>query len=388
MPNLFDYVAWRGDLSFDLFPFNPVDNIVFSQLSYLPMGGVVPEPGKEEPVSVAAAAKLYAAKRKTGRVASKDFMAAKAGSVISAIGTAARYEDCRLFGYVKNTEPGEEKQFSAFCALIGTKPSSRKLVVVYRGTDTSLVGWKEDLNMAFVDSVPSQKQAVSYLEEAAGRFSYPIIVAGHSKGGNLAVYASAFCNGSVQRRISAVYSNDAPGFRGHVIQSDGYKAVCPRINAFVPQSSFFGMLFEHAEPPTVAKSSAIGLSQHDVCSWEVERDGLVPGGELTAQSRLANRIIREWVGKFGEEQRHRFVEAVYKILVSTNADTLIELGADWPNTAAGIISGLKNIDGPTKKLMGEIVGELFRTASKNIMRMRKSDRSGKLWDTDLFGEGG
>jgi len=374
MANLFDYVSWRGDLDFDLIPFNPVDNIVFSQLSYLPMDGIVPGPGKNVTVSVAALAKLYA-KQNPGLSASKDATVSRASAVVGAIGMARRYEDCGLFGYVNNTDPDAEKQFSAFCAVIGRKRSSRKLLVVFRGTDTSFIGWKEDFNMSFVNSVPSQKEAVSYLEEAAKRFSYPLIVAGHSKGGNLAVYASAFCDETTQHRITAVYSNDAPGFHRETIEKKGYRTICGRIHAFVPQSSFVGMLLERGESPTVIKSTAAGLLQHDMHSWEVTRNGLVGGGELTPQSRLIHSIISEWIEKLGGKRRQQFIEALYKIIVSTNAASLADLGSDWPHAAASIIGSLKNIDGPTKKLLVEIAGELFKTARKNIMgqRRRKND---------------
>jgi len=388
MANLFDYVSWRGDLDFDRFPFNPVDNIVFSQLSYLPMDGIVPEPGAEGFVSVGALAKLFAAKRRAAGIAPKsarDMMVSGAVSVLNAVGTAPRYEDCGLFAYVNNTDLGEEKQFSAFCAVVGRKRLSRKLLVVYRGTDTSLVGWKEDLNMTFVNSVPSQKEAVSYLEKVARRCSYPLILAGHSKGGNLAIYASAFCGKTTQGRITAIYANDAPGFHREIIRSESYAAVCRRIHAFVPQSSFVGMLLEHGESHIVVKSNATGFLQHNMCTWEVTRDNLFPGGKLTPQSLLVNNIIREWIGKFGEKERHTFIDALYKILVSANVTSFTELSADWPLAAVGIIGGLKHVDGPTKKLMGEIVGELFKTARKNIIgQHKKNTATDTPRNTDAF----
>ena len=369
MANLFDYILWRGDLGFDQFPFNPVDNLVFSQLSYLPMDGMVPEPGKGRRVSFEAVA-ARTAERNAGRPASKDVTIAIATSVINAIRGSSRFGNCELISYVNRTDPGDEIQFSAFCALIGKKRSSRKLLVVYRGTDTSIVGWKEDLNMSFVNSIPAQKEAVSYLEEMAGRFPYPLLVAGHSKGGNLAIYAPAFCDESIQRRVTAIYSNDAPGFRREVIQSDGYKAIRGRIQAFVPQSSFVGMLFEHGVSPRVVKSSKTGIFQHDLCSWEVTRDNIAGGVELTSQGRFVNNIVHEWMEKIDDEQRREAIDALYKVLASTQARSLVELGSDWRN-AVSIISGIKNINGTTKKMLGKLVGEFLKTTGKNIMRQRK-----------------
>ncbi|MCL2558745.1 MAG: DUF2974 domain-containing protein, partial [Treponema sp.] len=207
------------------------------------------------------------------------------------------------------------------------------------------------------------------------------------KGGNLAAYAAAFCGRAARPRVEAIYGYDSPGFRGQIARDGNYLALRPRLRAFVPQSSFFGMLFESGAAPEIVKSSASGLFQHDMRSWEVERDRFASGGELTAQSRLAGAIIREWMEKFGESQRQEFVEALYRILCATNATTFVEMGSRWPNAAAGIISGLKNVDAPTKKLMAEILRELFNTARRKIVKGRGSDGDDlEHWNEDLLSE--
>jgi len=373
MADLYDYISWRGDLEFDKAPFNPVDNIVFSQLSYLPMENIVPGPNDRETLTVEELAAKYAAmQRDNPDGLSHDITVNDAITVINAIGSAPRYKNCRLFGYTNNIDLGQEKQFAAYCAVIGKKRLSRKMLVVYRGTDMTLVGWKESLNMSFIASIPSQKEAVSYLEKISKRFHYPLIIAGHSKGGNLAIYASAFCARHVRRRITAIYSNDAPGFHKEVIESDGYREICPRIRAFIPQSSLVGMLFEHGEIPMVVKSAASGPMQHSLCSWEVTYNNLVDAGELTPQSRFINNIICEWINQIDEGQRQQFIQAIYEILVSCDAESLADLTEDWKNTAGGIINALRTMDKPTKKLMGKIIGSLFKTARENFGKRGKN----------------
>jgi len=372
MANLFDYISWRGDLDFDQFPFNPVDNLVFSQLSYLPMDGIVPAPGKRGTVILADLA-THTAEQNANRPASKDVTIASATSVINALKGSSRYESCELFGYANRIDQKEEIQFSAFCAIIGRKRSSRKMLVVFRGTDTSIVGWKEGLNMSFVNSIPAQKEAAAYLGKMARRRSCPLIVAGHSKGGNLAIYASAFCEEAAQRRIAAIYSNDAPGFRREVIQSGGYQAIRERIHAFVPQSSFVGMLFEHGVSPQVVKSGATGIFQHDLCSWKITRNSILGGGEITSQGRFVSSIVREWMDTIDDERRHKAIEALFKVLASTNAKSFVELGSDWRN-AVNIVSSINSIDAPTKKMMRKLVGEFFKTAGKNIMRQHQQHK--------------
>ena len=187
MANLFDYVYWRGDLEFSCSPFNPVDNIIFSQLSYLPMDGIVPGPDDRGSVSIAELAEIYGEKQSMGFVLpTDDITVSGAISVINAIGTAPRYKNCRLFGYVSSIDKSQEKQFAAYCTIIPRKRYSGDMLAVYRGTDMSLVGWKEDFNMSVKKSIPSQKEAVFYLDKMASRFAGPVMTAGHSKGGNLA----------------------------------------------------------------------------------------------------------------------------------------------------------------------------------------------------------
>ena len=366
---MFDYITWRGDLDFDHVPFNSVDNLIFSQLSYLLMDGIVSSGGKKESISLAELAKRLE-KKNANRPPSKDITVANATSVIKALKNARRYESLELFGYVNNTDVSAEIQFSAFCTIIGKNRSSRKLLAVFRGTDASLAGWKEDLNMSFTNSIPSQREAVLYLERMVSSSSIPLVTAGHSKGGNLAIYASAFCKDAVQRRITDIYSNDAPGFRHEVINSEGYKAISGRVRAFVPQSSLVGMLFEHGVSPKVIKSTAAGVFQHDLCSWEVSRDNLVDGGELTSQSRFVNNIVREWMGKIDDDQWRNVIQGLFKVLEATNASSFVELVSNWRN-AVSVINGLKNIDGPTKKLMGEMISEFLKTAGKNILSKRR-----------------
>jgi len=377
MASIFDYISWRGDLEFDRVPFNPVDNVIFSQLSYLPMEGIVPGPKERGCATIGELAAKYAVLQQDNPSGlSNDITVNDAISVINAIGSARRYKDCKLFGYTNNIDPDQGKQFAAYCAIIGRKHLFKKMLVVFRGTDMTLIGWKESFNLSFITSIPSQKEAVSYLEKMSWKSSYPLLIAGHSKGGNLAIYAAAFCGKRVRRRITVVYSNDAPGFHKQVIQSKGYQAIRARIQAFIPQSSLIGMLFEHGETPMVIRSTANGPMQHRLCSWEVTYNNMADAGELTQQSLFINNIISEWINQIDEGQRQQFIQAIYTILVSCDAASVTDLTEDWKNTAAGIINAWINMDKPTKKLMGKIIGDLFNTARKNLGKQRGSNRGG------------
>ncbi|MCL2832977.1 MAG: DUF2974 domain-containing protein [Treponema sp.] len=366
MPNFYEYLKWRGDLEFSREPFNPVDNAIFSQLSYLPMEGIVPEPGDADSVSIEEAGKLFAKEHKKYLSGNNPDVTITYGvNVLQAIKDAPRYKDCRLFGFVNNVDFIQEKQFSAYCIKTEKKKNTGGMFVVFRGTDMNLAGWKEDFNMSFKKTVPAQREAVVYLEKMAKKYSEPLIIAGHSKGGNLAVYASAFCNKNVQKRISKIFCNDSPGFQKEIIRSREYKAICARIYSFIPQGSFVGMLLEHGEIPYVVKSNAIGFFQHNMDTWEVMHNNFVRA-KLTQHSIFINKVLHEWLYQIDESQREIFIGTLYDIITSGNAQSLTDFPADWKNTAVGMINSIKNMDKDTKKLLLKIFANFYKTYYKNI----------------------
>jgi hypothetical protein len=361
--NIFDYIAWRGDLTFNNLPFNPVDNIILTRLSYFPLDGMVPEPGEKKSISVAAAAWVFARayKKNPGRFEPL-FGSRDDPEFLRLLGSQARYRDLGLTAYVNQIDPGAEKQFAALTILTG----GRGAFVAFRGTDNTLVGWKENFNMSFNSEVPSQGEAVCYLEKIARTVRGPLMVGGHSKGGNLAVYAASFCRKKIRKRITGVYCNDAPGFSSRVLNSEGYRAVRDRINSFVPESSMVGMLFENDVRCTVVKSVNSGLLQHDVYSWKVVRDDIVRAGKLSNGSRFFKKTITEWLDGLDNRQREVFIEAFYAVLGSANVSSIPELGAARLKYAVRLVQSFTGIDGRSRAMILKTLGSLLKAARRNI----------------------
>jgi hypothetical protein len=363
MANVFDYLAWRGDLTFSDVPFNPVDNIILTHLSYLPLDGIVPEPGEDKSVTAGAAAWAFAqAYKKNPRRFDPLFTSRDDPEFLKVLGSQPRYRDLGLTAYINQIDPDEEKQFAAVTILLGGKGA----FVAFRGTDNTLVGWKEDFNMSFNEEVPAQGEAVCYLEKIAPMVRGPLMIGGHSKGGNLAVYAASFCPKKIRKRITAVYCNDAPGFNSRVLNSEGYRAVRDRINSFVPEASIVGMLFENDAHYTVVKSVKSGFLQHDVYTWEVVRDDVVRLGELSKESRFFKRTINEWLDGLDNKQREAFIEAFYAILGSTKVSSIPELSADWLKNALRIIQSFTSIDDRSRDMILVTLGGLLKAARNNI----------------------
>jgi hypothetical protein len=368
MANIFDYLSWRGDIDFAHSPFNPVDNIIFSQLSYLPLDSIVPGPEEKNGITIARAADIFAERlRDDASPLRQAIMLKDDPAFLSALGSSNRFKDCELRGYVNQIDVAGEKQFSSL-SITGLPDAS---FIAYRGTDSNFVGWKEDLNMSFSDAVPAQLEAVSYLEKMAGRIKGPLLLGGHSKGGNLAVYAASFCGKKNRRRIAGIYSNDAPGFQRRVIESEGFKAVRERIRSFVPQSSVVGMLLEHGTGYSVIKSSQSGLMQHDLYSWEVTYNDFVYADRVTQGSLFIDKTLREWINNLDYDSRQQFIEALYTILTATQVQSIPELTGDWFKAAVRMIQSLGNIDESTKTLIGKTLAALFKAARNNIDTLLK-----------------
>ena len=357
MSNLFDYMDWRGDLTVKQDPLNEIDGLVLSRLSYLPFDGIV-SPAIGEWMTIGQAAQKF---RQTGDPSAKVFLE-EDNHLLSAMEESERFRNMSLSGYVNQIDYRAEKQFSA----VVIKVSEDLFFISYRGTDNTLVGWKEDFNMGFMTPVPAQKDAVDYLERAASVLYGELMTGGHSKGGNLAVYAAAFCSDAVRRRITGVYNNDGPGFDENIIKMPGYSAICQRIHTFVPQSSVVGMLLEHEEKYTIIHSTQKGILQHDIYSWEAVRNHFVCLDTITNGSKFIDKTLKGWVADMSRERREQFFDSLFTILEATNAKTVKELTSNWYESALAILKSLKNMDEPMRQMISQTLSLLLKSAKENI----------------------
>jgi len=370
MANLFDYLNWRGDLNFKASPFNPVDNIILSQLTYLTFDDIVPGIEDKEGITIDLAIKIYHEKLNSPEGIKQTSFFKDDPELIETLARSKRFGNCHLFGYVNHVDVDREFQFSA----IGIYTDCGMTYIAYRGTDISIVGWKENFNMSFKEVIPSQIKAAEYLKKMASLINGTLRVGGHSKGGNLAVYAAANCGAKVQKRITDVYSNDAPGFHEKFLESGGFSAIKDRIRSYVPQSSVIGMFLKHGYENIVIKSSQTGIMQHDLYSWEVTHNDLVRADESTMSSRFVNNTLRSWIDNLDITRRELFIEAMYHIFSNAEIKSIHELEVSWFAAASRILKSLNHIDQPTKRIIREIIADLLRAAGKNIDVLIKNDK--------------
>ena len=245
--------------------------------------------------------------------------------------------------------------------------------VSYRGTDNTLIGWKEDFNMSFMEYVPAQIDAKNYLNDIANKITCDIRVGGHSKGGNLAVYASTFCDEKIKDRIIKVYNNDGPGFFEEVIKTKEYQQNLPKIHTYIPQASIIGRMLNHEEKTTIVQSTQFGIYQHDLFNWQVMGSKFVTAYGLTENSEIIDKTLKKWLQEVSPEQREKFAVTLFEILASTDANTLSEINANKFANYKKIFESYKNLDEEGKNIINNTVKTLLNIVKENIKKSGKKD---------------
>ncbi len=356
MAKMFEYLQWRGDLGFDQAPVNAVDALILSTLAYISYGGAV-EAQPHTPVTLRDAAEVFLSQEdleKRCRVKNDLELLRQAAET-------RRFGEMKLVLYQARLVPEEETQFAAMTFLLADGTA----FLAFRGTDYTLVGWKEDFNMSFQQTVPAQRLAAQYLQTVAEEYPLPLRLGGHSKGGNLAVFAAARSTPAVRERILEIYNNDGPGFSDAMMRDPGYLAVVPRIRTFIPQSSVIGMLLEHEEPYTVVRSTNVGLMQHDPYSWEVMGGSFLTVQEITHSSQFLDATIKVWFSGMTDQERNRLVDVLFGLLGSGS----LERAADvfQPRNIRTYVKTLSGDEQMRHILSGEFLG-LLEAAKQTLAR--------------------
>lgn len=362
MANIIDYVEQEFHPLHEK-PFTAVDSLVLSQLSYMNLSAVLSRfPDSERPEL----RDLLRAEDFDGLFHNvRDTPSNK--RLLFALAASPRFRHMRIGNLSEKLSGQLEEQFAA----ITVYPDDDHACVVFRGTDATLIGWKEDFNMAFLPAVPSQADAVAYINKIGNAFPGKITVSGHSKGGNLAVYGAMLCEPAVQARIDRVYSHDGPGFNSSVLEKREYQSIQEKIHKTLPQSSLIGMLLENHGAYSVVESSQIGVMQHDPFSW------LVTDGEfhilesITSGAQYMNNTLNSWISGMSIEERARFVDALYSILSAGGITSVSEFGTDLQKNLGAMYNAAVNLDPETRSFVLQIIRQLANFAVKNLPRPPK-----------------
>lgn len=317
--DLLDYLKWRNDVSLHTSSLNDIDNVILSYISYIDFGELHAE--QEKVYSIEESFKLFCKRYSLDEIRKNAKFSKKAPLLLEEMVSGERFRETKVAYYTDIFDKEKIKQFAAVVLILpdGTN------YISFRGTDNTITGWKEDVFMSFTSEIEGAKEAVHYLNKVSKQLDGKLILGGHSKGGNFAMYAASFCEEAVKDRITKVYNNDGPGFRDEVINSDGYKRISPKICNIVPQTSMIGQMLANYGEQKVVRSSAKGIFQHDAMTWEVTKDHFVEA-ELDSLSKFVKTALGSWLEKMDDETRESIILTVFSMIEETEAETFNEFG--------------------------------------------------------------
>ena len=317
MSTIFDYLDYVAYDSIYDRPFKELDVLALTELTYLPFDRIVPQ-GDTTNIEVRLSDAVELVDRTTDFIVTDQHL-----QLVDVLATSKRFKNVKLLNYVDEYDPDVQKQFAAMTYRL----TMDVYLVVFRGTDDTLIGWKEDFHMTYMDHVPSQRRAASYLQHVMKEFPKGrFMVAGHSKGGNLAAYACSYLPDHLFERVDAIYCYDAPGLNKAIIETEGYQRIAHLGHRFVPQGSIVGMMLEVPEPATIVKSRAFGgFAQHDTFTWMVEKDGFVTLDQTSPDSQQTDETLKQWVRETSADERKKFFDTFFGIFLDAGITSINDL---------------------------------------------------------------
>ena len=358
MKNMLDYIKEFGHVSFEERAFSEIDALVLTELEYLPLEKVVPSDENGENFVTVKEIAEYMQEHKQELFDENPMMITQERHEVSqVIAEAPRFQSLKFFGVVSVWDKDTTKQFAAI--TVEVEPSVR--LVVFRGTDDTLIGWKEDFLMTYSPLVAGQTDAKEYLAKQASLWDGDLMISGHSKGGNLAIYAAATQVEDVQLRIVDIFCFDSPGLYRSVLETKGYQNIVPLAMRYIPQDSLVGLMLESEVPYVIVKSNASGAMQHSAMTWEIEDGQFIKMEKLTKNSQLNDQTFKKWTESVSDEELELFWNVFFELLFSVGIDTVNDLYGQFMHYVQEFLKAAGNMDEEKRELLTRIALLLVST---------------------------
>lgn len=363
MPNVYDYLKWRGDLSFQVDPFNEIDALILSEIAYVEFNQVL---SSNNLITLKDVAESFLSNSDEQRFSFiKDSLI-----LLKECAKYSRFSKIKLANYVNELDYQNDKQFAAITFYL----NDHDQFVAFRGTDDTILGWKEDFQMTYLYPVESQIRATNYLKDilesnklsklgsslkVADIKKYPkiilrwikniitkshVYVGGHSKGGNLAVYAVSNLSNQLTKKITTVYNFDGPGFNQTMIKQTNYQSVTHKIRKYIPENSVFGIMLESLEPITIVKSDARGIMQHSGLTWQIIGTKFEVLDSMSFDSKVLSAAFDSWLDKVDLKTRENAIKTIFTTLDSLEIKTIDDLTKISFSDLFSLIKQLTNLD--------------------------------------------
>jgi len=375
--NMMDYIDWRGDLSMAVAPFNEVDNLILSEIAYTDFDNIVKGLQSDKTITLSEAHEAY-----TTLKVKQDFIGHDPRKVLKKAAEAERFKNIRLGYYEKEIDVKKEVQFTALTYFL----EDGTIYVAYRGTDSSIVGWREDFNFVYLKRTEGQNNARNYLSKVCNKVDKAVRVGGHSKGGNLAVYAAAFCEEDCKDKIIAVYSNDGPGFNPEIVQTPEYQGILNKVQLFMPEFSVVGILLSNKNERKIIDSNGLGVKQHNPYTWKVLGTEFIEAEKQTLTSIIMEETFSKWYDSLSNEQAEEVISTMFDLLDATGADTFAEIKDNKRESLKRLVKAMRGMDDSTQKAFTEAFSKLIASSWETIAEEVKktSDKIKESLTQDIF----
>lgn len=378
MANIIDYIKWRGDLEMQIAPFNDIDGLILSELVYVEFKGIVPAFLEDGNRFLEDVAKDFFKLNDVEQLMNEFSFTKDAIQLLKVMAESKRYKNILLSDYLNELDYQEIKQFAAITFQL----PDNTIYVAFRGTDDTILGWKEDFMMTYTLPIPSQIRAKEYLKQISKKkynrslsyiiknrnFKTSIIsslkqyfnqyfkgvkirLGGHSKGGNLAVYAACNNDEKVIERIIEIYNNDGPGFSLETLKVPEYQKIAKKIKKFVPEGCVFGIMLEYLEEMIVVKSDAKGLMQHNGFTWQIEGIHFIESKSINQDSQAMDTAFKSWLSKVDKETRKNAVDSIFNIIEAAKIKKINDFSEKTFTHLISALKELKNMDSESRNAL-------------------------------------
>ena len=348
MGNIMDYINWRGDLSFEQSKFNEVDNLILACFSYVNLDGI-PAVAEQKGIELKNLAEEFMKLHTMEELEADKSFIRLAPFMMLEMAETNRFGNSVIRNYVNEIVTEAEQQFAAVEIVLEDGTS----YVSFRGTDDTIIGWKEDFNLS-TGVVPAQERAVEYVRWVSENTSGMLRVGGHSKGGNLAIYGAVMCK-EAHEKILEVYSNDGPGFSKEFQELPETEEMMDKIIRIIPEYSIIGTLLEHEKDPVIVASSSKGLLQHDGFSWEVQGPALVRRDSLSRTALRFIEILHKWIDGMEMEQKKVLIEDLFATLQASGYENLSEVQSGGLKSLAAMVKRVEKFAPESRGMMQELL---------------------------------
>ena len=319
MGNLITYVQQYGAQTFEDKSLTDIDVLVLTEIAYLPFDEIVPKSfDVTEAISLNQLGKEFETIKEKEHENNPFMITSERIELLEVVSKSQRYKEIKVFGFMNDIDDERTKQFAAVCY----QWEEENRWIIFRGTDETLIGWKEDFMMTYSDLIPAQTDAIEYLKKQAETFSGTLNVSGHSKGGNLSLYASAMQEEAIQNRIEQIYCWDSPGVHRSILGTEGYQRVVSKAKRYIPQDSIVGLMLESQVPYHIIESQGSGISQHSALMWNIEEDHFVELTELTKNSQLTDQTFKQWTEVVSDEDLKLFFDTFFDLIFEMGVETV------------------------------------------------------------------